>query len=169
MAAGTPVHPAPLARASESSWRDAADLAAAGIAPRECPDGPTVPVAGGGPCIPARYIAACSNGIAIPAPYISEGLVRDCALLLDGKDACAGRRPSTGMGGRGHRDERRPSARDPHLPPQQGLRGVIPPQLGYLTELAHLHLGANNHLTGPIPPELDLTKLVSFFAGGSTG
>lgn len=41
------------------------------------------------------------------------------------------------------------------------LIGVIPPELGSLTELAHLELG-ENHLTGDIPPELGkLSSLVT--------
>ena len=170
---GEAVHPPPLARVTESSWRDAAELAAAGIAPSDCPDGPSAPAAGGGPCIPARHIAACSNGIAVPDPDAREGLVRDCALMLDAKDALRGEAPLDWSASVPVADWEGVSVRGGparvtgiHLRNKE-MRGVIPPQLGYLTELEYLHVGAINYLAGPIPRELGLlTKLKVFFAGG---
>ena len=139
--------------------------------------------AGSAPFPGAASLAACSNGIAIPAPYISEGLVRDCALLLDAKDALRGTTPlnwsaSVEMSEWEGVDIRIPGSggwtrvsgplRVTGLDLRgKGLTGVIPPQLGYLTELTSLDL-AGNGLTGAIPPELaNLTALEQFLAGGN--
>ena len=139
--------------------------------------------AGSAPVPGTASLAACSNGIAIPAPYITDGLVRDCALLLDGKDALRGTTPlnwnarvsmaewegvsfgiqgsSDGVYGSGPLRVTGLALRD------KGLRGVIPPQLGYLTALTALDL-AGNGLTGAIPSELaNLAALEQFLAGGN--
>ena len=51
--------------------------------------------------------------------------------------------------------------------PQNGLRGVLPPELGELTELKTLSVWANA-LSGPVPPELaGLTKLEELGVGGN--
>ena len=50
---------------------------------------------------------------------------------------------------------------------RNGLRGVLPPELGHLTELKTLRVWANE-LGGTIPPELaGLTKLEEFGVGGN--
>ena len=128
-------------------------------------------------------LTACSNDIAIIDPAAHEGLVRDCALLLDGKDALRGTTPlnwsaSVEMAewegvdiripGRvgGARGSGPPRVTRVYLRNKE-LRGVIPPQLGYLTELTSLDL-AGNGLTGAIPPELaNLAALEQFLAGGN--
>ncbi len=169
---GNAVHAPPLARASESEWRDALELEASGLAPADCPAKP-VPASEGGPCVPARYTAACSKGVAVPDPQTNHGLVRDCALLLLARDPLRGTAPLNwsedlpitewdGVGVNGDP----PRVDGVHLR-NRGLDGVIPHWLGGLTELVHLHFGARNYLTGPIPPELaNLSKLVQFYAGG---
>ena len=169
---GNAVHAPPLARASESEWRDALELEASGLAPGDCPAKP-VPASEGGPCVPARYTAACSEGTAVPDPQANRGLVRDCALLLLARDPLRGTAPLNwsedipiaawnGVGVNGDP----PRVDGVHLR-NKGLDGVIPHWLGGLTELVHLHFGARNYLTGPIPPELaNLSKLVQFYAGG---
>ena len=169
---GNAVHAPPLARATESEWRDALELEASGLAPGDCPAQP-VPASEGGPCVPARYTAACSKGVAVPDPRANRGLVRDCALLLLARDPLRGTAPLNwsedlpiaewdGVGLNGDP----PRVDGVHLR-NKGLDGVIPHWLGGLTELVHLHFGARNYLTGPIPPELgNLSKLVQFYAGG---
>ena len=132
-----------------------------------------MPASEGGPCVPARYTAACSKGVAVPDPQANRGLVRDCALLLLARDPLRGTAPLNwsedlpiaewdGVGVNGDP----PRVDGVHLR-NRGLDGVIPHWLGGLTELVHLHFGASNYLTGPIPPELaNLSKLVQFYAGG---
>ena len=169
---GNAVHAPPLARTTESEWRDALELEASGLAPGDCPARP-VPASEGGPCVPARYTAACSKGVAVPDPQTNRGLVRDCALLLLARDPLRGTAPLNwsedlpiaewdGIGVNGDP----PRVDGVHLR-NRGLDGVVPHWLGGLTELVHLHFGARNYLTGPIPPELgNLSKLVQFYAGG---
>ena len=169
---GNAVHAPPLAQSTESAWRDAVELEASGLAPADCPAQP-VPASEGGPCVPARYTAACSKGVAVPDPQANHGLVRDCALLLLARDPLRGTAPLNwsedlpiaewdGVGVNGDP----PRVDGVHLR-NRGLDGVIPHWLGGLTELVHLHFGARNYLTGPIPPELsNLSKLVQFYAGG---
>ena len=172
--------PAPTAVATPEVASTPAPTA---VATPEVASTPAEAGAGSAPVPSAALLTACSNGIAIIDPDAHEGLVRDCALLLDGKDALRGttpldwsasvpmtewegvdiRIPGSGGGARGSG------------PPRvtgldlrgKGLTGVIPPQLGYLTELTSLDL-AGNGLTGAIPPELaNLTALEQFLAGGN--
>ena len=172
--------PAPTAAATPEAASTPAPTAAA---TPEAASTPAETGAGGAPVPGAALLTACSNDIAIIDPDAHEGLVRDCALLLDGKDALRGGAPldwsasvpmtewegvDIRIPGRvgGARGSGPPRVTRVHLRNKE-LRGVIPPQLGYLTELTSLDL-AGNGLTGAIPPELaNLTALEQFLAGGN--
>ncbi len=156
----------PPAAAPEASPAAEAPSAPAPASPPEqaCANGvaveETAPASEGGPCVPARYTAACSKGVAVPDPEANRGLVRDCALLLLARDPLRGTAPLNwsedlpigawdGLGFNGDP----PRVDGVHLR-DRGLDGVIPHWLGGLTELVYLHLGAQNHPTGPIPAGL---------------
>ena len=114
----------------------------------------------------ATFTARCSNGVAVPNPDTNAGLVEDCATLLGARDALAGTAfldwtedvpiadwAGVTVGGAPDRVQELRFYR-------KGLTGVIPPELGDLTNLTHLEL-RDNRLTGVIPPELgDLTNLI---------
>ena len=114
----------------------------------------------------------CERGRA--APPANAGLVADCLILLAAMDRLRGEAPLNwspdiamedwdGIGLTKGEPRRVGSV---HLR-DRGLTGSIPAELGGLTELTGLHVGAENSLTGPIPAELaNLTKLREFFAGG---
>ena len=170
--------PAPTVAATPEATSTPAPTA---VATPEAASTPAETGAGGVPN--AALLTACSNDIAIIDPAAHEGLVRDCALLLDGKDALRGTTPlnwnasvpMTEWEGVDIRIPGRVGGARGSGPPRvtrvylrgKGLTGVIPPQLGYLTELTSLDL-AGNGLTGAIPPELaNLTALEQFLAGGN--
>ena len=112
----------------------------------------------------------------MPPDKLTEGLVRDCELLLAARDALAGegieldwgyytdieRWEGVGLGGTPLR------VRAIHLP-YRGLAGVIPPELGGLTQLRRLNLVNNVQLSGgSIPPELgNLRELRFLNLGGN--
>ena len=122
----------------------------------------------------------CTNGIAVPEPQSNPGLVKDCKVLLGVRDRLAGDvflnwsayTPIAHWEGISIRDARVTALSlgygddidyydDYYGKPFEPLRltGLIPPELGQLTELEYLSLN-DNALTGPIPPELgQLTKL----------
>ena len=116
----------------------------------------------------------CADGAAVPYPAANPGLVSDCRILLRAKDALRGDAdldwsvdlPIADWEGVGLADGAFGRVASIHLR-NKGLTGRIPAGLGGLTELTHLHLGANNYLDGPIPAELgNLTRLREFYAGG---
>ena len=109
--------------------------------------------------------AQCSNGIAVPNPEDSAGLVADCAALLASKDALEGTNAILnwsidvvisdweGVTIAGDRVSRLGLSRTWDSPPSDKLMGNIPAELGNLANLEWLHL-TNNQLTGEIPSEL---------------
>ncbi len=119
--------------------------------------------------------SGCSNGIAVPNPEDNPGLVRDCDILLYVKDALRGDYPlnwsadtaiSDWDGVRVHPTRRgvihinfgrwdygRYNEKYGYPYYERTLNGVIPPELGSLSNLWGLFL-SNTQLTGPIPPEL---------------
>ena len=116
----------------------------------------------------------CAGGAAVPDPAASPGLVSDCRILLRIMDELRGDAglnwsvdlpiadwDGIGLSGGEPRRVGGVNLRS------RGLTGTIPSGLGGLTELTHLHLGADNYLTGAIPAELgNLAGLQEFFAGG---
>ncbi len=114
---------------------------------------------------PEPYDTSCSNGIVVPSPEHSLGLVRDCESLMAAKDAL-----TEGAGVNWTYDESLVNwdhvtiGGDPNRIrelelPSRSIEGNISPKLGNLDELIKLNL-QNNRLTGPIPSEIaNLTKL----------
>ena len=116
-----------------------------------------------------HFTAQCSNGVAVPDPANSPGLVEDCATLLAAKDTLAGEGGylnwsadvgisdwagvSIDIGIDGVSELRLSEDR---------LHGEIPPELGNLSRILDLDL-SDNQLTGEIPPELgDIRLFLSF-------
>ena len=120
---------------------------------------------------PEPYDASCSNGIVVPSPEYSLGLVRDCEGLIRIRDALVGEADvnwtydeplfnwnHVTIGGDPNR------VRELELS-SLGLEGNLSPGLGNLDELVKLSV-QGNHLTGPIPPEIgDLAKLKELWLG----
>lgn len=120
---------------------------------------------------PEPYDASCSNGIVVPSPEYSLGLVRDCEGLIRIRDALIGEADvnwtydeplfnwnHVTIGGDLNR------VRELELS-SLGLEGNLSPGLGNLDELVKLSV-QGNHLTGPIPPEIgDLAKLKELWLG----
>ena len=116
-----------------------------------------------------QFTAQCSNGIAVPDPANSPGLVADCATLLAARDTLAGEGGylnwSADVGisdwdgvsidiGIDGVSELRVS--------EDRLHGEIPPELGNLSRILDLDL-SDNQLTGDIPPDLgDIRLFLSF-------
>ena len=103
--------------------------------------------------------ADCSSGIAVTDPDDNPGLVSDCEVLLASRDALAGSASLNwsadvrieswdGVGVWGE-----PMRVFWLTLYEQGLTGVIPPELGDLDGLEELIL-TGNELSGEIPPEL---------------
>ena len=112
----------------------------------------------------SRDVAACSGGYVVPDPQDNPGLVRDCETLLGLREALAGDAvlnwsaevPIEGWQGvlvKGsplrvrwlnfHR-----------VDTDEGLTGVLPPELGNLMALERLWFRSQYRLGGEIPPEL---------------
>ena len=99
----------------------------------------------------------CANGIVVSQPQDHPGLVADCEVLLGLRDRLAGDRglnwsadiPITQWDGIAIGDS---GVKTLELGDRE-LTGVIPPELGYLSQLQWLSL-YDNRLTGSIPPEL---------------
>ena len=99
----------------------------------------------------------CANGIVVSQPQDHPGLVADCEVLLGLRDRLAGDRglnwsadiPITEWDGIAIGDS---GVKTLELGARE-LMGVIPPELGYLSQLQWLSL-YDNRLTGSIPPEL---------------
>ena len=101
----------------------------------------------------------CSNGISVPGPDSNAGLVGDCEVLLEARDALAGTGTLDWNGQTPVSDwegvtvsgtPERVTGLDLR---SKGLNGGIPGKLGDLTELATLRL-SGNRLTGCIAPGL---------------
>ena len=120
---------------------------------------------------PKPYEASCSNGIVVPSPEHSIGLVRDCEGLMGVRDALIG-----GADVNWAYDEPLLNwdyvtvGGDPNRVPRTGtaipwFAGNISPELGNLDELVKLNM-QGNQLTGPIPLEIgNLTKLKELWLG----
>lgn len=122
---------------------------------------------------PEPYDASCSNGIVVPSPEHSLGLVRDCEGLMGIRGALIGEADvnwtydeplfnwdHVTIGGDPNR------VLELELP-SRGLEGNISPRLGNLDELMKLNM-QGNRLTGPIPPEIgDLAKLKELWLGNN--
>ena len=103
--------------------------------------------------------ADCSSGVAVTDPDDNPGLVSDCEALLASRDALAGSASLNWSADVGMEswdgvaiwgDPMRVITLSLH---EQGLTGVIPPELGDLDRLQELLLDGNE-LSGEIPPEL---------------
>lgn len=122
---------------------------------------------------PEPYDASCSNGIVVPSPEHSPGLVQDCEGLMGVRDALIGGTDvnwtydepllnwdRVTVGGVPNR------VRELELP-SRGFEGNISPELGNLDELVKLNM-QGNQLTGPIPPEIDkLANLKELWLGNN--
>ena len=122
---------------------------------------------------PKPYEASCSNGIVVPSPERSSGLVRDCEGLMGVRDALTGGADvnwtynelllnweHVSVGGDPNR------VRELELP-SRGLEGNISPKLGDLNELVKLNM-QGNQLTGLIPSEIgNLAKLKELRLGNN--
>ncbi len=104
----------------------------------------------------SAHTMTCTNGTTVPDPLDNPGLVRDCEALLASRDPLRGSAslnwganlPVTQWEGVGlSGDRQRVQSVFFHT---KGLTGIIPPQLGNLTNLRTLSL-INNQLTGNIP------------------
>ena len=113
----------------------------------------------------------CANGIVVPEPQDYPSLVADCEVLLGLRDRLAGDRslnwsadiPITQWDGIAVGDS---GVKTLDLG-DNGLRGMIPPKLGQLSQLKCLSL-YNNGLRGMIPPELGrLSQLEWLDLGGN--
>ena len=134
----------------------------------------------------------CSSGVAVTDPDDNPGLVSDCEVLLAARDALAGSASLNWSADVGMEswdgvaiwgDPMRVITLSLH---EQGLTGVIPPELGDLDRLQELLLDGNelsgeiplelamlgnlgylwledNRLTGAIPPELSRLNLKGLF------
>ena len=105
-------------------------------------------------------LSECSNGTVVPRPRSNPHLVRDCSMLLAGRDTLAG----TGSldwsadtrihDWQGVRVQNTPS---PYVRvlflTELGLTGSIPPELGGVADVRRIDLDYNT-LTGGIPREL---------------
>ena len=113
----------------------------------------------------------CANGIVVSEPQDYPSLVADCEVLLGLRDRLAGDRglnwsadiPITQWDGIAVGDS---GVKTLELG-DNGLRGMIPPELGQLSQLKWLSL-YNNGLRGMIPPELgQLSQLQWLDLGGN--
>ncbi len=115
--------------------------------------------------------AACSAGLVVPDPEDNPGLVHDCEVLLGIRDTLGGRATLIWnfhlpiLAWEGVEIEGDPPRVQVLDLSKKGLTGIIPPELGQLTELRGISFRnwpeqSINMLTGPIPPELgNLSKL----------
>ncbi len=133
--------------------------------------------------------AACNAGLAVPNPEDNPGLVQDCKVLLGMRDTLAGRAtlnwdPDLSiLEWEGLEIEGTPTRVQALDLRQRGLTGIIPPELGQLTEMRRINLNNRtvlpsdmltfNILTGYIPPDLgnlsklEVLSLVGNFLSGS--
>ena len=114
---------------------------------------------------------SCSAGSVVPEPKADRGLVQDCEVLLGIRDMLAGSASLNWNAGvsilqwQGVVVAGSPPRVQRLALVAAGLTGVLPPELGQLTELRWLNVAGGssstpNGLTGVIPPELgSLVKL----------
>ena len=129
-------------------------------------------------------LSECSNGTVVPRPRSNPHLVRDCSMLLAGRDTLAGTGSLDWSANTRINDWQGVTVHPTPSPyvrvlllTEQGLTGSIPPELGGVADVRRIDLdyntltGAiprelgslpdlellymdNNQLTGPIPPEM---------------
>ena len=103
--------------------------------------------------------ADCSSGIAVSEPDNNAGLVSDCEVLLAARDRLAGSATLNWSADVPVREWKGVAVSYDLMRVvslglyDQGMTGVIPPELGDLDRLEELSLG-DNELSGEIPPEL---------------
>ena len=112
----------------------------------------------------SRDVAACSGGYVVPDPQDNPGLVRDCETLLGLREALAGDAVLNWSaevsieGWQGVLVKGSPLRvrwlNIHRVDADEGLTGVLPPELGNLTALERLWFRSQYRLGGEIPPEL---------------
>jgi len=118
-----------------------------------------------------QFTTQCSNGVAVFDPTNNPGLVADCAILLAAKDALIGEGDESdehrlnwaadigihrwrGVDTGKFDDDSAFRIIGLHIRNDDGLAGIIPPELGNLASLGDLYISDNYQLTGTIPSEL---------------
>ena len=140
----------------EATWEEFGSQPREGLPPSQTQT-PTPPEIEEDP--PVSSPGSCANGAAVENPGDNPALVRDCAILLRGRDTLAG--SSTLNWSADMPINRWHGITVKGSPPRvvelelidRPVSGRIPPEFGQLSALTKLDFGINS-LTGGIPPEL---------------
>ena len=105
-------------------------------------------------------LSECSNGTVVPRPRSNPWLVRDCSMLLAGRDTLAGTGSLDWSANTRINDWQGVTVHPTPSPyvrvlllTEQGLTGSIPPELGGVADVRRIDLDYNT-LSGGIPREL---------------
>ena len=105
-------------------------------------------------------LSECSNGTVVPRPRSNPHLVRDCSMLLAGRDTLAGTGSLDWSADTRINDWQGVTVHPTPSPyvrvlllTEQGLTGSIPPELGGVADVRRIDLDYNT-LSGGIPREL---------------